>query len=47
MEKQAYLKNAYDMIYLTQCAVNGKKPDPARVSEMDLDGVFEACQKQN
>lgn len=45
MEKQAYLKNAYDMIYLTQCAVNGKKPDPARVSEMDFDGVFEACQK--
>ncbi len=45
MEKQAYLKNAYDMVYLTQCAVNGKKPDPDRVSEMDLDGVFEICQK--
>ncbi len=45
MEKNQYKKNAEDMLYLTICAVKGKKPDNKRIEIMDLDGLFEVCQK--
>lgn len=45
MEKNQYKKNAEDMLYLTVCAVKGKKPDSKRMETMDLDGLFKVCQK--
>ena len=44
MEKHEYIKNAYDMIYLTTCALKGETPDKARVEEMDLSALYEVCQ---
>ena len=44
MKQEEYRKNAYDMIYLISCIINGKKPDESRLSEMNLDTLFEVCQ---
>lgn len=35
---------AYDMLYLTACAVNGIKPDTDRIAHMDLEKLFQMCQ---
>ncbi len=45
MEHEAFRNNAYDMIYLTKCAIHGEAPDADRISGMDLDGVFAVCQR--
>ena len=45
MEKREFRKNAADMIYLTACAINGKKPKQARIDALDLPKLFEVCQK--
>ena len=45
MDKNEFRKNAYDMIYLTDCALNGEVPDKESVNEMDLTALFEVCQK--
>lgn len=45
MEKSEYRKNAADMIYLTACAINGKKPRQARIDALDLPKLFEVCQE--
>lgn len=47
MEQEQFRKSAYDMIYLTSCALNSRTPDITRVSEMDLDGLFFVCQKHS
>ena len=44
MEQNKYKKNAYDMIYLASCAINGKIPDKTRVEKMDLDALFKVSQ---
>ena len=44
MEKAEVAANAYDMIYLTECAINGKTPDKSRVESMDLEKLFAVCQ---
>lgn len=31
---------AEDLIYLVSCAVNGVKPDPERITGMDLDALY-------
>ena len=45
MTKEEYRKNAYDMIYLTACAVNGKVPDENRIQALDLPSLFRVCQE--
>lgn len=45
MEKREFRKNAADMIYLTACAINGKKPKQERIDALDLPKLFEVCQK--
>ena len=45
MEKREFRKNAADMIYLTACAVNNKKPRQERIDNLDLPKLFEVCQK--
>ena len=45
MEKAEIRKNAADMIYLTACAINGKKPKQARIDALDLPKLFEVCQE--
>lgn len=37
-------KAAYDMLYLSACAVNGIRPDTERVSAIDLEKLFQMCQ---
>lgn len=45
MEKSEFRRNAADMIYLTACAVNGRKPKQERIEALDLPKLFEVCQK--
>ncbi len=45
MEKPEFRRNATDMIYLTACAINGRKPSPERIEKMDLPKLFEVCQQ--
>lgn len=45
MEKAEFRRNAADMIYLTACAVNGRKPKQERIDRLDLPKLFEVCQK--
>ncbi|SEL28082.1 Uncharacterised nucleotidyltransferase [Ruminococcus sp. YRD2003] len=45
MEKSEFRKNAADMIYLTACAINNKKPKQERIDSLDLPKLFEVCQK--
>ena len=44
MEKREFRKNAADMIYLTACAINNKKPRQERIDNLDLPKLFEVCQ---
>lgn len=44
MEKSEFRKNAYDMIYLTACAVNGKVPKKERVEKIDKEKLFEVSE---
>ena len=44
MEQNKYRKNAYDMIYLTSCAINGKIPNKSRIDKIDFDALFKVCQ---
>ena len=45
MEITEYRKNAADMIALTRCAVNGKIPDNMLIGQLDLNALFQVCQK--
>ncbi|HAE51845.1 MAG TPA: hypothetical protein DCG30_01135 [Ruminococcus sp.] len=45
MEKAEFRKNAADMIYLTRCSLHNKTPDKSRVENMDIESLFEVCQK--
>lgn len=45
MEKCEFRKNATDMIYLTACVINGRKPKQERIEALDLPKLFEVCQK--
>lgn len=45
MEKRDYKRNAYAMIYLTACAVNGKTPRAEKIQSIDLEQLFEVCQE--
>ena len=45
MDKVTYRKNAGDMLYLTKCAILGKIPSKDRIANMDLQALFEVCQK--
>lgn len=45
MEKDEFRRNAVDMIYLTACAINGRKPKQERIDRLDLPKLFEVCQK--
>lgn len=40
-------QNAYDMLYLTSCALRGTVPDGKRTAEMDLEKLFGLCQNHN
>ena len=44
MEKSEFRKNAADMIYLTSCVFNKKKPKQERIDKLDLPKLFEVCQ---
>lgn len=44
MEKSEYRENAYAMIYLTTCAINGKIPEQEQLAHLDLEPLFEVCQ---
>ena len=45
MEENQYKKNAEDMLYLTICVIKGKLPDMQRIQAMDLNQLFEVCEK--
>ena len=45
MEKSEFRKNATDMIYLTACVINGRKPKQERIEALDLPKLFEVSQK--
>ena len=45
MEKSEYRRYAYAMIYLTQCAINGRIPKQDQIDKLDLEALFEVCQK--
>ncbi len=40
MEQETLLKNGYDLVYLTGCALRGEMPEVQRVEAMDLEAVF-------
>ena len=37
-------KSAYDMLYLTSCALNNVIPDKNKIKSMNLENLFEMCQ---
>lgn len=41
------MKFENDMLYLSLCALNNKKPDAKRVEEMDLDILYKSCKAHN
>lgn len=45
MEKKDIRKNAYALIYLTSCGVNGKTPDMKKLDGYDLGQIYEVSQK--
>lgn len=45
MDNNEFRKNAYDMLYLTACAVNGKVPSAERVAGIDLEDLLSVCKK--
>ena len=44
MNKQEYLKNTKDVIYLVYCALNGRVPGRSRLEKTDLAGVYDIAQ---
>ena len=40
MERETLLKNGYDLVYLTACALRGETPEVQRMEAMDLNAVF-------
>lgn len=47
MEKEELIKNGYDMLYLSVCAVNGIVPENERLEKMDMEKVAELCMKHS
>ena len=45
MEKSEFRNTAEDMIDLTACAVNNRKPSQERIVDLDLTKLFEVCQE--
>ena len=45
MEKAEFRRNAADMIYLTACAINNKKPKQERIDRLELPKLFEVSRK--
>lgn len=45
MNQTEYQKNAKDMLYLTICAITGKKPEAERIQDLNLETLFQVCQK--
>lgn len=45
MNRQEYVKAIKDVIYLSYCAVNGKKPSASRTDTMVLDNVYIAAKQ--
>ena len=45
MNKAEFRKNAADMIYLTACAINNKKPRQERIDRLELPKLFEVSRK--
>lgn len=45
MEKREFRRNANAMIYLVSCALNQRTPKAELVSKIDLEQLFEVCQK--
>ena len=44
MNKQEYLKNTKDVIYLVYCALNERVPGRSRLEKTDLAGVYDIAQ---
>ncbi len=42
-----FLKNAYDMLYLTACGLGGITPEADRIERMDYDGLYRLCSFHN
>ena len=45
MEKNEFRRYAGIMIYLTSCALDGRKPSLKRLENIDMNKLFEVCQK--
>ena len=45
MTREEAERSALDLAWLVSCGVNGRRPDPARVSEMDLERVYAAAKR--
>lgn len=45
MDENIYRKYAYQMIYLTACAVNGKTPAVEKVDNIDYSLLFQVCER--
>ena len=41
------VKTGYDMLYLSLCTLNNITPHKERVEEMNIDMLFELCQKNS
>lgn len=47
VDNREMLKNEYDMLYLTVCALNDTVPDKGRLDKMDMDGVLKTSRKHS
>lgn len=47
MEREVLLKNGYDLVYLTKCALRGEVPDAQMVEAMDLEAVCALAHKHS
>lgn len=45
MDRKEVRRNAYDIIYLTACAVNGDIPDMKKIEGYDLEQMYKVCQR--
>ena len=45
MDKNQFRKNAYDMLALVRCAVNGEPADPNLLAEIQPESLFKVCQE--
>ncbi len=43
MNREAYLKSAYDMIYLIYCLINDKTPEKTRIENLDLSELYQVA----